>query len=66
MQSAGIEGTNIVWAFSSLKMGTTQVIVTVNGCIESFIQTKTYNVMFFLPTLGEKCEQDATEANGAR
>ena len=30
MQSAGIEGTNIVWAFSSLKVGTTQVVVTVN------------------------------------
>jgi hypothetical protein len=67
MQSAGIEG-SILYGRSALLslMGTTQVIVTVNGGIESFIQTKMYNVSVFLPALGEKSEQGSAEANSAR
>jgi hypothetical protein len=54
LESAGIDGSNIVWTFTSLKMGTTQVVVTVQGGIAKFIQIKTYTIHVFLPGLGEK------------
>jgi hypothetical protein len=54
LESAGIDSSNIVWTFTSLKMGTTQVVVTVQGGIAHFIQIKTYTVHVFLPGLGEK------------
>jgi hypothetical protein len=66
LESAGIDGSNIVWTFTSLKMGTTQVVVTVQGGIAKFIQIKTYTIHVFLPGLGEnqgKGEPQAAAAN---
>jgi hypothetical protein len=51
--SAGISGQNIVWKFTSLKEGTTQVVVTVNGGIAQFIQVDTYTIRVFTPLRGE-------------
>jgi len=62
LESAGIVGSNIVWTFTSLKMGTTQVVVTVHGGIAQFIQIKTYTVHIFLPGLGEKQEAGGPQA----
>ena len=65
LQSADIESSNIVWTFSSLKMGTTQVIVTVQSWIALFIQVKTYNVHVFLPGLGENKGEGEAQGAGA-
>jgi hypothetical protein len=65
LESAGIEGSNIVWTFTSLKLGTTQVVVTVQGGIAKFIQIKTYTVHIFLPGLGEKQGEGEPQAAAA-
>jgi hypothetical protein len=65
LESAGIDGSNIVWTFTSLKMGTTQVIVTVHGGIAQFIQIKTYTIHVFLPGLGEKQGEGEPQAAAA-
>ena len=62
LETAGIDGSNIVWTFTSLKLGTTQVVVTVHGGIAQFIQIKTYTVHVFLPRLGEKQEEGGAQA----
>jgi hypothetical protein len=65
LESAGIDGSNIVWTFTSLKMGTTQVVVTVQGGIAKFIQIKTYTIHVFLPGLGEKQGEGEPQAVAA-
>jgi hypothetical protein len=65
LESAGIDGSNIVWTFTSLKMGTTQVVVTVQGGIAHFIQVKTYTIHVFLPGLGEKQGEGEPQAAAA-
>jgi len=62
LETAGIDGSNIVWTFTSLKMGTTQVVVTVHGGIAQFVQIKTYTVHVFLPGLGEKQGEGEAQA----
>ena len=52
MESAGIEGSTIVWKFNSLKIGTTQVIVIVSGGVTSFTKITVYDVQIF-PALKE-------------
>ena len=62
LETAGIDGSNIVWTFTSLKTGTTQVVVTVHGGIAQFIEIKTYTVHVFLPGLGEKQGEGGAQA----
>jgi hypothetical protein len=65
LESADIEGSNIVWTFTSLRLGTTQVIVTVQGGIASFILIKTYTVHIILPVLSEKQGEGEPQAAAA-
>ncbi len=45
---ATIQNTNIVWTFNSIEMGDTQILVTTDGGIATFISVVTYDVRIFV------------------
>ena len=46
--TAGINDSDIVWTFNSLKTGDTQIVVTTHGGIAQFVTAKTYDVRIFV------------------
>ncbi|MCJ1464125.1 hypothetical protein MMC07_002738 [Pseudocyphellaria aurata] len=48
LQTAGVAGSNLVWTFNSLQLGSTQIIITTSSINPPYIARQTYDVRVIL------------------